>query len=330
MRTGQVVGRLAPSPTGDLHLGHARTGLVAWLAARAQGGRLILRMEDLDPPRNLPGAAERILADLAWLGLDWDEGPDVGGANAPYLQSARQARYAEALVRLHDQGLLYGCRCSRADLARLASAPHAGEEGPPYPGFCRGQSSEADFGVAYDPRVRRPAWRFRVPEGRWAFDDAILGHQEQDLQAEVGDFVLRRADGVMAYQLAVVVDDLAMGVNQVVRGADLVASTPRQLALWRALGGLALPSYAHVPLVLNQAGQRLAKRDGATAVAALRAQGLGAEALVGALAFSLGLRPDASPLRPGDLLPGFSLGRIHQEAWRAPEAWAALGAGERG
>lgn len=319
MDTKQVVGRLAPSPTGDLHLGHARTALVAWLASRSQGGRFILRMEDLDAPRTLPGADQRIMKDLRWMGLDWDEGPDRGGPVGPYHQSERLVRYAKALEALHAKGLIYGCTCSRADLARAASAPHAGEEGPVYPGWCREKVVPPDFDAGHDPRIRRPSWRFRVPQRTITFVDEIAGPQVQHLASEVGDFVLRRADGLFAYQLAVVLDDMDMGVNLVVRGADLLSSTPRQMVLWQALGQVAWPRYAHVPLVVDASGRRLAKRDGSASLASMRAQGLTPTVLVGRLAHSLGLQPDDAPTTPEALLSGFSLEGLAPEPWRLPQ-----------
>jgi glutamyl-tRNA synthetase len=246
-------GRFAPSPTGDLHLGSIATALVAWASARAAGGRLVLRVEDIDTPRVVPGSEARQLDDLRWLGLDWDEGPDVGGPHSPYRQSERSPRYEGALARLADQGLLYYCDCSRAEIAAVASAPHPGDEGPRYPGTCR------PFGMTERTWKRPPAIRLRVPEGRVAVEDRLQGRLAQDVAAEVGDFVLKRADGVYAYQLACVADDLAMGITEVVRGADLLGSTPRQVLLAELLGGTA-PGFAHVPLVVHADGTRLAKR----------------------------------------------------------------------
>jgi glutamyl-tRNA synthetase len=246
-------GRFAPSPTGDLHLGSIATALVAWLSARAAGGRLVLRVEDIDTPRVVAGSEARQLDDLRWLGLDWDEGPDVGGPGAPYRQSERNARYEEALARLAARNLLYRCDCSRAEIAAIASAPHPGEEGPRYPGTCR------DFGMRERAWKRPPAIRLRVSDQAIAVDDALQGRVSQDVAREVGDFVLKRGDGVYAYQLACVVDDLAMDVTEVVRGADLLGSTPRQVMLAGLLGGAA-PAFAHVPLVVAADGARLAKR----------------------------------------------------------------------
>jgi glutamyl-tRNA synthetase len=300
-------GRFAPSPTGPLHLGNARTALVAWLAARAAGGAYLLRVEDLDGPRVKPGAEEAILAELRWLGLDWEEGPDVGGPAGPYRQSERGARYADALGRLRAAGLVYPCFCSRAEIAAAARAPHGpGDDGPRYPGTCRA----LDAGEIARRSVRRPpAWRFRVEPGEVSFEDGIHGVRTQDVSAAVGDFVVARADGVAAYQLAVVVDDAAMGVTDVVRGDDLVASTARQLLLYRALG-LAPPRFAHVPLVVGEDGERLAKRHGALSLGELVARGADPTAVTGLLAELTGLAPRGARVAPRDLVSGFSLARV--------------------
>ncbi|HEY2515751.1 MAG TPA: tRNA glutamyl-Q(34) synthetase GluQRS, partial [Polyangiaceae bacterium] len=246
--------RFAPSPTGDLHLGGAWTALASWALARKARGAFVLRMEDLDPPRVVRQSAERILDDLAWLGLGWDEGPDVGGPYAPYAQSQRGGLYAEAVERLRGQGLVYPCDCSRAEIARAASAPHAGEE-TVYPGTCRDKPIAREF-------KRDPAWRLRVPEGtRVSVEDGAVGTIEQDVGRECGDFVLQRGDGVFAYQLAVIVDDVAMRITDVIRGADLAPSTPRQVLLARLLGAEP-PRYVHLPMVVASDGARLAKRTG--------------------------------------------------------------------
>jgi len=275
-------GRFAPSPTGDLHVGSAATALVAWLSARAAGGCLVLRIEDLDGPRTIPGSVERQLDDLRWLGLDWDEGPDVGGEAAPYGQSERGHRYDAALARLHAAGLVYACDCSRAEIARVASAPHPGEEGPRYPGTCRDRAA--------GPWKRPPALRLRVPAGVVTVDDALQGRIQHDVSATVGDFVLRRGDGAYAYQLAVVVDDLEMGITEVVRGADLLASAPRQALLARLLGGEP-PAFAHVPLVLAPDGTRLAKRARGVTLRDYRTAGVAPGHVLAAIATLLGQEP---------------------------------------
>ena len=275
-------GRFAPSPTGDLHLGSVATALVAWLSARRAGGRLVLRVEDIDRPRVVAGAEGRQLDDLRWLGLDWDEGPDVGGPAAPYRQSERSARYEDALARLAAKDVLYYCDCSRVEIAAVASAPHPGDEGPRYPGTCRGH------GLRDRAWKRPPAIRVRVPPGTIAVDDALQGRVAQDVAAEVGDFVLKRGDGVYAYQLACVVDDLAMGITEVVRGADLLRSTLRQVLLARLLGGTPA-AFAHVPLVLAVDGARLAKRAHGVTVRDHRAAGRDAGDVIALVASMLGL-----------------------------------------
>jgi glutamyl-tRNA synthetase len=239
----------------------------------------------------VPDAEAAQLSDLRWMGLDWDEGPDVGGPAGPYRQSERTEQYGAALEALARRDLLYYCDCSRAEIARVASAPHPGEEGPRYPGTCRGT------GLRRRAWKRPPAVRLRVPSGRVVVDDALQGRIVQDVAAVVGDFVLRRGDGVFAYQLAVVVDDLAMGVTEVVRGADLLASAPRQALLGALLGGTA-PRFAHVPLVVAADGTRLAKRGSGVTLREHRAGGIEGDAFVAARARWLGLAPAATPADP--------------------------------
>jgi glutamyl-tRNA synthetase len=309
-------GRFAPSPTGDLHLGNARTALLSWLAARAAGGRYLLRVEDLDGPRVRPGLEIRMLEELRWLGLDWDEGPDVGGPGGPYRQSERRARYAAALEALVAEGLVYPCFCSRAEIAAASQAPHGpSDEGPRYPGTCRALPPAE---VSRRAAARRPAWRFRVPEGPIAFDDGVHGPQAFDVSATVGDFVVARADGVPAYQLAVAVDDAAMAITDVVRGDDLLPSTARQLLLYRALR-LPPPRFAHVPLVVGEDGERLAKRHGAPSLRTLRERGAAPEAIVGLLAALSGVAPRGTRATPAALVASFALDCVA----RAPAVLAA-------
>lgn len=282
----EMRGRYAPSPTGDLHLGNLRTALLAWLFARCAGGQFVMRIEDLDLPRVRPGATQRMLDDLRWLGLDWDEGPDVAGPYAPYMQSERQEIYAFHLQRLVDAGLVYPCYCTRAEIARVASAPH-GEEGPRYPGTCRHLTAAQRR--QYEANNRRPSLRFRVYDERIvSFTDLLAGPMEQQVQQAVGDFIVCRSDGIFAYQFAVVVDDALMCINQVVRGADLLSSTARQILLYEALG-FPVPTFAHVPLVLDEQGGRLSKREQSAGLEPLRAAGVSPTQVVGRLAADCGL-----------------------------------------
>jgi glutamyl-tRNA synthetase len=293
-----IRGRYAPSPTGALHLGNIRTALLAWLWARAEGGQFVLRVEDLDRPRVVPGASEQMLADLRWLGLDWDEGPDCGGPYAPYTQSERLELYTAHLQRLEQAGLIYPCYCSRAEIARAASAPH-GEEGPRYPGTCRALSRAQR--QAYEAAGRRPSLRFRVDDERVVtFTDLLAGPCRQQVQQAVGDFIVRRSDGIFAYQFVVVVDDGLMRINQVVRGADLLSSTARQILLFEALG-FAVPTFVHVPLWLDSSGQRLSKRIQSAGLAPLRASGATPARVVGQLAASCGLVSSEEALTPTQL-----------------------------
>lgn len=280
-------GRLAPSPTGLLHLGHARTFWTAFQRARKAGGRLILRNEDLDPQRSRPEFVEAFVEDLRWLGIAWDEGPDVGGPFAPYAQSLRRAFYLEAWKRLLHAGYLYPCTCSRKELSRIAQAPHEsapdvrpvlneGDEGPMYPGTCR-PAPQLPGGPDHSrERCKLPAgvnWRFRVRDGEAVeFCDGNFGPQRFLAGRDFGDFLVWRRDDVPAYQLAVVADDAAMHVTEVVRGADLLPSSARQILLYRALG-MEAPQWYHCPLVLDDRGERLAKRHDALSIRALRQQG---------------------------------------------------------
>ncbi len=276
-------GRLAPSPTGLLHLGHARTFWIAWQRARQAGGTLVLRDEDLDPDRARPGFATAMLEDLRWLGLHWMEGPDVGGAFGPYQQSRRRAHYQAAMRKLAERELIFPCSCSRKDLA--ARAPENADEEPLYPGTCRARGVSAARGelntILESPARLAPArhssrrvnWRFRVSPGDVVeFFDGGLGPQRFVAGKDFGDFVVWRHDDVPSYQLACVVDDAAMRITEVVRGADLLVSTARQLLLYRALE-LRPPDFFHCPLVTDENGVRLAKRRDSLSLRALREQG---------------------------------------------------------
>ncbi len=264
-------GRLAPSPTGLLHIGHACTFWTAYQRALQHNGTLIFRNEDLDPQRSKPRYAEAMVEDLRWLGIHWQEGPDVGGPFAPYQQSLRRDFYLEAWRKLRDAGAIYPCTCSRKDLALSASAPHDGndDDGPMYPGRCRGKIT----GTANYEAPAGVNWRFRVPDGEAIqFVDHRQGPESYVAGEDFGDFVVWRRDDVPAYQLTVVVDDAAMQVTEVVRGADLLKSTARQLLLIRALG-LPTPAYFHCDLVRDEAGVRLAKRHDALSLRALQERG---------------------------------------------------------
>ena len=277
------VGRYAPSPTGDLHLGNALAAVGAWARARRAGGRCLLRMEDLDRPRVVAGSADRIVADLAALGLSFDG--DV------VAQSARGPAYDAALAALAAAGRLYACACSRKDLARVASAPHVGDEGPPYPGTCR------DKGLPLD--AANVALRFRVEPGVVAVDERLAGPYAQDVARDVGDFVVKRKDGVIAYQLAVVVDDAAQGVTEVVRGRDLLASAPRQRLLFEALGA-PVPAFAHLPLWVDADGHRVSKRGGASSLRALL-EAEGGPRVLGRIGRALGVCGDGESIEAGAL-----------------------------
>ncbi|MDL2313626.1 hypothetical protein LJC36_01440 [Desulfovibrio sp. OttesenSCG-928-C14] len=382
----KVVGRLAPSPTGLLHLGNAWASLCAWLGARAAGGRLILRIEDIDPQRSRPEYAEALQEDLRWLGLDWDYGPGL-----PYFQSSRLDFYAAALEYLKGIGLAYPCFCTRKELRDLAGAPHYSNAAADmveafYPGICRALSREEREEKIRLGRV--PAWRLRFedfssPELR-RVNDLIQGCLELTPEQAGGDFPLRRSDGVFAYQLAVTLDDLDMGVTQVVRGADILSSTPRQRYLLRLLRGFAAggpkegvelgagpecaatgyaapgcvapgcampghvaigraqaraaaenqedsgaesepgpapwdPEYAHVPLLLDHRGERLAKRHASLSLRSLREDGASPERVLGFLAFIFGLRERDEAVAAGDLLQSFSFSRIRPEHVLLPE-----------
>jgi glutamyl-tRNA synthetase len=256
------------------------------------------------------GAAEQALADLRWLGLDWDEGPDVGGPHAPYVQTQRLALYADALARLKAAERVYPCTCSRADVEEAGGAPHVGQEGPVYPGTCRGRrASDAE-----SLQGRPFAWRLRTQDRLRSLDDLVAGSHTCNVAAELGDFVIAKSDGAPAYQLAVVVDDQAMGITEALRGDDLLPSAFRQLELYEFFGWTP-PRFAHVPLVVGSDGRRLAKRHGDTRLATLRENGVSAERLVGLLAWSCGLIDRPEPVRPVDLLADFDLARLPRTKW---------------
>ena len=268
--TAPYRGRLAPSPTGLLHLGHASTFLIADARAREADGAVVLRNEDLDTQRSRPEFYGAMFEDLRWLGIGWQEGPDIGGPYGPYSQSERREHYLAAWRALRDSGFIYPCRCSRKDLAQAVSAPQENDdEGPNYPGTCRPFAGASRKDYAAPAGVN---WRFRIPDGNAIeFDDRHFGPQSFVAGRDFGDFLLWRRDDIPAYQLACVVDDAAMRITEVVRGADLLKSTARQLLIYRALG-LAAPDWYHCPLITDSNGQRLAKRHDALAIRTLREQ----------------------------------------------------------
>ncbi len=299
-------GRYAPSPTGELHLGNASSALLAWLSIRARDGCFVMRLEDLDRNRVRRGLAEQILQELSWLGLDWDEGPDRGGPHGPYDQGRRAPQYEQAFARLRESGRVYPCFCSRRDVAAAASAPQAPGDELRYPGTCR--DLDPRHAAERVAAGERHAWRFRVDPGdRPRFVDLV--HGPWDGSAPPGDFVVYRADTMPAYQLAVVVDDAAMRITEVVRGDDLLNSTAKQLLLFEALG-LTPPAFGHVPLLLGPDGVRLSKRHRGITVRELREAGLSAERIVGRLAHLLGLQGQPGAMRPAQLVEGFHLARL--------------------
>ena len=311
--SGAVVGRFAPSPSGRLHLGNLACSLLAWLSAKSQGGRIVLRIEDLDAERCPRIYADLLEQDLAWLGLVWDEGGSTGGPHGPYYQSECADIYTGQYKKLEAQGLVYPCFCSRAQL-HAASAPHRSDGQVIYAGTCRGLTPAE---IAERSKIRAPAWRVQVPDEVIAFEDGHMGHYEENLARDCGDFFLRRADGVFAYQLAVVVDDALMGVDEVVRGSDLLSSTPRQLWLYRELG-LIPPKFYHLPLLLASDGRRLSKRDGDQSLENLREK-YTPEEIIGKLAFACGLRASPAPTTPQALARTFDWSQVPKSDIVLPE-----------
>ena len=292
-----MIGRFAPSPSGRMHLGNVWSALLAWLSVRAAGGELLLRLEDLDPARCRPEYSEQLRRDLRWLRLDWDrEQPP---------QSTRTDAYAAAFARLEAQGLVYPCYCSRADL-HAASAPHAADGRWIYPGTCRDLPEDVRR-----RQTKAPAWRLRTPDRVVRFHDGLQGEVAENLARDCGDFIVRRADGVYAYQLAVVVDDAAGGVTEVVRGRDLLSSTARQQYLYELLGARP-PAYCHVPLLLAPDGRRLSKRERDLDLGALSAR-WSPEELLGRLAALAGLIPPGETASARELIPAFSWSRIPKD-----------------
>ena len=309
-----VRGRFAPSPSGRMHLGNLFCALLSYLSVKSRGGEWILRIEDLDTARCRPDYARQVEEDLRWLGLAWDEGGSAGGPDAPYFQSERTALYEEALARLRGMGLVYPCFCTRAQL-HAASAPHREDGLTVYPGTCRGLTPE-DI-ARREAAGRKGALRLRVPEETVTFTDGHLGEVTEYLPTDCGDFLLRRSDGLFAYQLAVVVDDAAMGVTEVVRGADLLSSTPRQLLLYELLGWEA-PEFYHFPLLLSPDGRRLSKRDGDLGLGALRER-YTPEEIIGKLAYLAGQNPGGGPRTPEALAEDFHWDAVPRRDIPLPE-----------
>ena len=294
MQEGIIKGRFAPSPTGRMHLGNVFSALLSWLSAKSQGGTWLLRIEDIDPQRSKQEYAELIMDDLHWLGLDWDEGP--------YYQSERGDIYEHYLKQLTDNGLTYPCYCTRADIL-ATQAPHESDGRVVYKGTCRNLAPGVKTGPA--------AIRMKVPsegKGILSFTDGHYGMQTIDLTTHCGDFIVRRKDGAWAYQLAVVVDDALMGINEVVRGCDLLLSSPQQIYLAQQLG-FAPPHFTHLPLLCNKQGQRLSKRDQSLAMAALRTSNT-PEEIIGMLAHAAGLQQSNEPITAQELVGEFSWDKI--------------------
>lgn len=302
-----VTSRLAPSPTGYLHLGNAWSFLLNWLYARAAKGKIFLRMDDIDPQRSRAKYVGAALEDLRWLGLDWDAPSNAEGEAGIIFQGERIVDYERAIGFLRQKNLVYPCFCTRKDLRSLASAPQIGDMGAPYPGTCR----NLDPGIVEDNlrRGKAASLRLRCPETVFTFRDFIQGWRSYSLADIGGDFALRRSDGVMAYQLATVVDDAFYGVNFVLRGRDLLASTPRQILLFKLLGGQ-IPNFAHIPLLLDHLGQRLAKRHASLALRQLRERGLKPEMIVGFLGKLAGANPSGAPCSAAELLGVFDIRKL--------------------
>ncbi len=300
----QVIGRFAPSPSGRMHLGNVLCALLSWLSVRSQNGSYILRIEDLDPERCPRDYADLIEDDLHWLGLDWDAGASKGGVDGSYYQSERTAIYGIYFDQLSEEGYLYPCFCSRAAL-HAASAPHLSDGRVIYAGTCRNLTPEQ---IAEKRKQRGAAIRIRVPDKTISFTDGLQGACEESLRTECGDFILRRSDGVFAYQLAVVVDDGREGVTEVVRGRDLLVSAARQIWLHRLLG-FTPPQFIHIPLLNDTNGRRLSKRDADLDLGILRKRFTPAE-LTGALAYAAGLTPTPMPVRAEELISVFSWDKL--------------------
>lgn len=315
----KIRGRFAPTPSGFLHLGNLFCSLLAWLEAKKDGGSIILRIEDLDQNRCLRANADRLARDLEWLGLTWDEGAYVSAASEAYFQSNRSNIYAHYFEQLQNSGHSFPCFCSRSEL-HAAEAPHLSDGRILYPGTCRRLSAAERKAKA---AKRAPAYRVQVPDEVISFQDGHYGSQSYNLVKESGDFIVRRSDGVFAYQLAVTVDDALMGVNQVVRGCDLLSSTAMQLYLYRLLG-FEPPSFFHVPLLTAADGRRLAKRDGDLELSVLRRHFGSAEPIIGWLAYLAGQLKKPEPITPTALLTIYDSAKIPKDNIIVPRELLAL------
>ncbi len=302
-----VKGRFAPTPSGNMHVGNALCYLLAWLSARAQGGQIVLRVEDTDVTRMSPAATEQTFSDLAWLGLGWDEGPAPDERTGPYFQSCRTEIYDEYFRALQQRGAVYPCFCSRKDV-RLAAAPHEEDRAALYPGTCR----DLDAGrVAELMKKRAPAWRLRLEDVTVSFSDTLRGEFSCEILREYGDFPIRRADGVYCYQFAAALDDAQMGVNEVVRSRDLLSSTPWQVYI-QQLFGFSPPRFVHIPLLLDEDGKRMAKRDFSLSLRQIRLH-YAPEEVVGRLGFLAGLQESPAPKTAADLLALFDWEKLPRE-----------------
>lgn len=315
------VTRLAPSPTGALHLGNARSFLINWTMARQHGWRVVLRIEDLDGPRIKDDADTLAIEILGWLGMDWDEGP--------HYQASNLTPYHNALCKLLERGEIYPCTCTRKEIQQAQSAPHDDSHELKYPGTCR-PKQDVPGTVDCDILLKdsHQAWRILVPEGEVAFDDRLHGPQSIDVHQQVGDFIVASKAGLPAYQMAVVVDDAAQGVTQVVRGDDLIRSTGRQLLLYRRLGLIPEPTYTHLPLVLGPDGRRLAKRHGDTRIDTYRRRGVSAERIMGLLASWSGIVDDPVEMSARTFAEAYDLDRLGQDPvtfTKEDEAWLLHG-----
>lgn len=307
-----VCGRFAPTPSGRIHLGNILCAMLSWLSVRSKQGKYLLRIEDLDAMRCPRSLADQIEEDLQWFGIDWDDGGSAGGEQ--WYQSSRTEIYDRYFEVLKDKGLLYPCFCSRAEL-HTAQAPHRSDGTYIYAGTCRNLTPEQ---IAEKSKRRPPAWRVRVPDRVVSFTDGCQGVYTENLAQDCGDFIIRRSDGVYGYQLAVVVDDGEMGVTEVVRGSDLLNSTPRQMYLYEQLG-FPIPQFYHMPLLTAPDGRRLSKRDGDLDLGVLREKFGRPEPIVGMLAKAAGLRPTAEPVALHELIADFSWDKIPKQDIALPE-----------